>query len=425
MHRLRSSGFSLVELLVAMVIGLIGSIIIFQVYAGFENQKRATTSSGDAATNMAAATNALEQAGRDAGYGLNFTALMGCDAIGWIKDATPPPPSPPAPPPPPPTPGVPYVAKLTPINITRDATGATLTFVRNSSDASYAVTTLKTDMADPEDDLELTNLYGIKEGDVLVIAQKKDEGDAVKDKKITCAITQATSAGVVAGRNIVTHKYGINGTDGAFPSTDPMIAGPLYTYWNKLGGLGTLSAANISTLNASLDSPIGDPVSRFTFKAGAYVMNMGPQKGATSLGLQTTIFKVSNGTLLASGAPVVDGVVFMDAQYGIAANTGATTVTYASTLPSTASTDPKIAQKDWFSLRTVRVVLIAKASQYDKDFQLCAQPAAPAAAVACPLTAAHGMPAWTNYTAPASDIHYRHKAVELIIPLRNMFWTPQ
>ena len=45
------NGFSLVEILVGMVIGLFGIIIITQIFALAEGQKRTTTSGSDAQTN--------------------------------------------------------------------------------------------------------------------------------------------------------------------------------------------------------------------------------------------------------------------------------------------------------------------------------------------------------------------------------------
>ena len=45
-YRLAMRGFSLVEIMVAMVIGLIAVIVIFQVFAVFERQKRTSTGAG-------------------------------------------------------------------------------------------------------------------------------------------------------------------------------------------------------------------------------------------------------------------------------------------------------------------------------------------------------------------------------------------
>ncbi len=64
------AGFSLIEIMVALVIGLLTTLVIMQVFTVFEGQKRSTTGSADAQTS---GTVALYMIGRDlqmAGYGL-------------------------------------------------------------------------------------------------------------------------------------------------------------------------------------------------------------------------------------------------------------------------------------------------------------------------------------------------------------------
>jgi type IV pilus assembly protein PilW len=72
------SGFSLVEIMVAMIIGLIGMLVIFQVFAVSENYRRSTTSGGDAQQNGAVALYVLEHELRQAGWGFNSTNALGC-----------------------------------------------------------------------------------------------------------------------------------------------------------------------------------------------------------------------------------------------------------------------------------------------------------------------------------------------------------
>ncbi|HLP97177.1 MAG TPA: PilW family protein [Sideroxyarcus sp.] len=63
----RQSGFTLVEIMVGLVIGLLATIIIMQVFSVFEAQKRTTTGTADAQTNGGIAlytiTRELQQAG--------------------------------------------------------------------------------------------------------------------------------------------------------------------------------------------------------------------------------------------------------------------------------------------------------------------------------------------------------------------------
>lgn len=63
-------GFSLVELMVGLVIGLIASLVIMQVFSAFEGQKRSTSGTADAQTNGSIALHHIQRDVQMAGYGL-------------------------------------------------------------------------------------------------------------------------------------------------------------------------------------------------------------------------------------------------------------------------------------------------------------------------------------------------------------------
>ena len=64
-----NAGFSLVDVMVGMVIALLGTIIIFQVFSVSEGIKRTTTSGGDATQSGGMALSTLEMSLKQAGYG--------------------------------------------------------------------------------------------------------------------------------------------------------------------------------------------------------------------------------------------------------------------------------------------------------------------------------------------------------------------
>lgn len=76
-----SGGFSLVEILVGMGIGMIGIVVIMQVFTLSEGQRRTTSSGGDAQTSGAIAMSSLERDIRQAGYGIASLNLLGCDLL--------------------------------------------------------------------------------------------------------------------------------------------------------------------------------------------------------------------------------------------------------------------------------------------------------------------------------------------------------
>lgn len=71
-------GFSLVEIMVALVIGMIAVIVIMQVARTAEGQKRTTTGAGDTQNNGALATYSLQRDVKQAGYGITSLSLFGC-----------------------------------------------------------------------------------------------------------------------------------------------------------------------------------------------------------------------------------------------------------------------------------------------------------------------------------------------------------
>jgi type IV pilus assembly protein PilW len=72
------SGMSIVELMVAMMVGLIGIVIISHLYITNEKYKRSTAGTGSAQVNGAVALYGLERDLRMAGFGLNHSAAFAC-----------------------------------------------------------------------------------------------------------------------------------------------------------------------------------------------------------------------------------------------------------------------------------------------------------------------------------------------------------
>ena len=81
----RARGFSLVEVLVGVTIGLIGCIIIFQVFAVHEGYKRSTTSGADAQVAGALGLYAVERDLKLAGYGLHDRVAFGCNMVAYTS----------------------------------------------------------------------------------------------------------------------------------------------------------------------------------------------------------------------------------------------------------------------------------------------------------------------------------------------------
>jgi type IV pilus assembly protein PilW len=73
------AGFSLVELMVGLVIGMIAIIVVMQVFSLSEGSKRTTTGGDDAQISGAVALTTLQRDIRQAGYGIANFAMIGCN----------------------------------------------------------------------------------------------------------------------------------------------------------------------------------------------------------------------------------------------------------------------------------------------------------------------------------------------------------
>ena len=104
----RHHGFSLIELMISVVIGLLGIVVIFQVLTVWDSRKRTTTSGSDAQVAGTIGMFALDRDMKQVGYGFGMTkpGELGCNVV--ATNAL----------------GVSANFPLLPVSITQGATGA-------------------------------------------------------------------------------------------------------------------------------------------------------------------------------------------------------------------------------------------------------------------------------------------------------------
>ena len=152
----KSRGFTLVELMVGVLIGLIGTVVIFQVFAVSESQKRTTTGGSDAQQNGVFGLFQIERDVRMAGYGLNNMALLGCQINGWYEPGA-----------------APIQFKLVPVEIINGVAGAPdqIRLAFGNSDLFMAPAKLTQTMPNSSAVYKVDNRFGFKEGDLVVAAE--------------------------------------------------------------------------------------------------------------------------------------------------------------------------------------------------------------------------------------------------------------
>lgn len=79
-----AAGFGLVEVMVAMVIGMLGIIVMMQMFSMFEGQKRTTTGGDDAINSGSVSLYGMQRDIQQSGWGISDVQLIGCTVGGML-----------------------------------------------------------------------------------------------------------------------------------------------------------------------------------------------------------------------------------------------------------------------------------------------------------------------------------------------------
>ena len=368
----------MIEVMVGLLIGLVATVVMFQVFAVFEGQKRSTSGAGDAQQNGVASLYQVERDARMAGYGINFPPLLGCQINGWYEST-----------------GTAFTLILAPVVITNGAAGApdAITFMYGDSDLFMAPAKLTQTMPSPAAVYKVDNRFGFHEGDMMIAAEAGKP----------CTLAQAsTLPGPPGNTDNVIHNSGTY--------TDP-AGGQTPTQYNKPGGLGTAYGAWNQTTNT-----------------GGRVYNIGALPTVVTYAIQNSALTLTN--LLTPGAGSVstlaEGVVQIQAQYGYDGNgDGAVPATapsnavlalgaadqWGDSMPAAATA------ADWQKVIAVRLAVVARSMQPEKPnpaTNLCD------ATTAAPIWQTKGVA--IDLSANPNWKCYRYRLFEVTVPLRNMVW---
>jgi type IV pilus assembly protein PilW len=372
----RERGFSLVELMVGMAIGLIGITIITHLYLTNEKYKRSTTGAGTAQVNGAIALYTLERDLRMAGYGVNHSAALGCSCAGagcspikyyYNGTYSYPPAAGPS--------SLPALV-LAPVVITSTAgVPDSITLLYGNDPEGAMPTSLSESMPSPSAEFKVDGTAGFDVPNMVLVTQGS-----------TCMLTQVTQ--VQASASHLQHQSGTS-------------------QWNPPGGTSLLPA----------------------FSAGATLFNLGnPTWRTYSINTVANAYKLQvtdvMGTITTAATPqqLVDDIVDLQAEYGrdlngdgVVSATEWTTVTPANSA-------------EWQQLYAVRIGVLARSGNYERPDT-----------AGGPCTATTATPTWSGsidpvtlaakpesaFTIPGGlPSCYKYRVFETVIPLRNMIWRP-
>lgn len=351
----RESGFSMVEILVGVAIGLIGIVIMFQMFATWDERKRTTSSGSDAQISGSIGLYQLERDIRLAGYGFGSSSAIGCTVTAY--DSARPTPS--------------FTFPMIPVQIDDGAGGApdTITVLHGDSPMMSGSITFTSSSNTSKTTNSRTSF---RRGDLVIASQSSS----------VCGLLEIT--GDSNGDGITVDHASGNYTD----------------YQNN-------------TLAARFNSGTGLGIA---FSAGP-LFNMGTRP-------QRNIWQISNGKTLGAVndlrysdsdgdnsndlAAAADGVVNLQAEYGLDTNNDTLVDTWQVTAPAT-----------WSTVRAIRVGILARSQQYEKDAVTAVAPAWAGGAFV--MTNVDGSSDSTP--GDANDWrHYRYRVYQTVIPLRNLVW---
>jgi len=371
----RQAGFTLMELMVGMTIGMIATIVIVQVMNVFEAQKRATTGSADAQTNGGIALYSIAREAAQAGFPLypGTDTPLSCTTV---------------------TSTVAGITDLTPLAITEvaEVAGAsgspaydkiTIRYGTpagtNSGMAAGIPATLDAGLGADSGgfkwSLKTSSNLGCKVGDVALIYS----GGSCNITKILAVVAGTISPAVA-------DTVSVENQTGAAQNASIACVGA----WNEI-------TYQLDTAKGNLDRRV--------------VVN-GVSDGTTVNGQVT-------GTV-----PTITGIVNLQAQYGVSASATSNVITGWVNASAAPWVTPSVADRN--RIKAVRIAVVARNAKKEQSDVSSACSSTTAAAPT-------GVCAWDGsaFAAPSIDLspgntdwkRYRYRVFETIVPLRNVIWS--
>ncbi|MDM0014129.1 PilW family protein [Variovorax sp. J22P168] len=386
-HLASQRGLTLVELLVAMVIGLVVTLAVTSVVVMGEQHKRTTTGTNDANQSGNYLAYVFDRAIRSAGSGFAQAWNLGAFGCTLIVDRNGKQILPRADAFPAPFASVPQTLQLAPLLIDRPAEGSDVVIAMSGNAASGDIGRPIRSSAGADNVLRMSNTIGLSEGDIGIISR-----EGVAD----CLIEQVKGDGAVFA-------------DAVGNETLP------------LGGLYYSTGSEAHSLTDLIDG------------GGAYFTTLG-RAGANNVQFQmfsvnTSHALVSYDLMLTSGAvadPVADldkknqqmvsdGVIEMRALYGIDSTGDGVFDSWVAPSGEYAIDKMMASPAKMRQVIAVRVAMVVRSGTFEKE------PISPEGIVLFGDLAEA-----LHITVPIDDTgkHFRHRVVETTIPLRNMLLLP-
>jgi type IV pilus assembly protein PilW len=369
-------GFTLVELMVGLLLGLLTTLVISEVLSLSEGKKRTLTLGGDAQVNGALSLYTIQRDIQMAGYGAATNpAALGCPIKGQYLD----------PAAPSGTPAFDFTPTLAPVVIEDGASGAAdkITILQSRKASFSAPILVSSDHAQTNEFFVVKSSFGAAKGDLMIAVPK----DGMWDADNWCAVFNVTDDGsssptdTTLGSKRIPHVAG--GTSkwnrsSVFPSSG-------YAKDSYLLNMGTLSQ-NTYAIDAAFNLQV---TSRTAESASSTATTLYPQ------------------------------IVNLQALYGKDTTGDGQVDTYDNATPTTSA--------GWQQILAIRVAVVARSTQYEKDEVTLSAPLWDVGAGTtiagtsnchesskCLSLKIDHVPEWK---------HFRYKVYDTVVPLRNVLWN--
>jgi type IV pilus assembly protein PilW len=363
------NGFSLIELMIGMLIGLIAAVVITNVFSKFEQQKRITTGGADAQTNGAIAMFNLRRDAENAGYGLpvfeTATTPLRCPlSITVDHDNS----------------GGTAPINLSPVVIVDGGTGSDQVAIRYGS-AMKGGAGVKITAGSTTATANVETSLGCNPNDIALVIQPVPTQNRCSLGRVVSvnSNTQLTLSGMPAA-----------------PNADQAAVAD----GNRLACLGAWNEYRYA-VNANYELT----------RTGALL---------PAVGINTPL----PDTAAPIAKPIVTDIVNIQAQYGVSATQGENTLDPANPwVNATGIFGPAMTLANRNRIKAVRIAVIARSPLRENNpvSQACGGTAIGLARVC--IWNSDAAPANVNLTAIPDWQNYRYKVYETVVPLRNVMWN--
>ncbi len=234
MHCNKQKGFTITEIMVAVAIGLIGTLVVFKALQSTNIVARNTTGGSDAATTASVALFGIESDVRMAGYGINDTSVVGCQVLMANSTMTLP------------SDIVAKTAVLTPAIVLGTAANPVLRIAYAGGRSIVPTKLTQIQGGTSTEEIRVVNLYGLLEKSSVILFSEADTTSTLTPSAgKPCTIAQTNKDGpplTIAN-------------SGSSPFSAPSGSGQTYLLEGRVHNLGSLHFDSVSK-NLSANIPV-------------------------------------------------------------------------------------------------------------------------------------------------------------------------